>query len=515
MNQQHPLVKYGIAVALANHQDKINEQGLPTMESLFFELKKGITYFRLGLADDLAKKEVSFKYYDQKKADAKNYVYLAPNVITSDEKAGNTYGAIQKVLKGLEDDPLKTTNITMAIAPMAGDYLVFSSKARKGAGKMTFLDAAASLITSTTLDKPSLAYKKRERGTTKRFNIGIIPDLDIADLVTFVRIIKDIKLSAAKDYYRSKVRVETNSKGEEKNRYPIRPAIYDGNFPYAPRSSAFSKAGLLASIAELVKNAEYRKRSPYWSKIERLLDRLPQTTFYLFGYGHAETFRYDHYVVELALDKHINLYQVVEGIYRSKLFLHPDRYKEDPKESENIKKAYEKFDLFASRFLQLFNQATFTDFFAFRAEYSPDISPLINTFFMKKHHLDPELVASAKALGAWINQQAYRLANADNEATGTIYEKKAKVLATVESSIMSSPSAADFAIRAIRDISQHSKSDAPPESSAFLEAVLAGQVDKQTAKHMLLAFSRIGTWSKKELEQDSIPSTESPDNNED
>jgi hypothetical protein len=507
MNQKHPLVKYGIAVALVNHQDKVNERGLPAIESLIFELRKGMIYFRLGLADDLAKQEVTFKYLDQKKADAKNFVYLAPNVITSDEKAGNTYGAIQKVLKGLEDDPLKRTNVTMSIAPMAGDYLVFSSKARKGAGKMTFQDAAASLITSTTLDKPSLAYKKRERGTTKRFNVGIIPDLDIPNLVTFVRIMKDVRRVDTKDYLRTRVHVETDSKGTEKKRYPFRPPIFDGNFPYAPRSSAFSKAGLLASIAELVKDANYRKRSPYWQDIARLLERLPHTTFYLFSYGQAETFRYDHYVVELALDKYTNLYKVVEGLYRSRLFHYPERWES--------REEYEKFDLFASRFLQLFNQAAFTDFFALRAEYSPDILPLINTFFMKKHHLDPELVASAKALGAWINQQAYRLANADTEATGTIYEKKAKVLATVESSIMSSPSAADFAVRAIRDISQHSKSDAPPESSAFLEAVLAGQVDKQTAKHMLLAFSRIGTWSKKELEQDSMPSAEAPDNNED
>jgi len=483
----HPLVKYGLAVVMANHANDLIDDKMPSDKAILTELKKGLMHFRLSPADDIQTNSlVSYKYVQQQKADGKNNIYLAPNIIVQDKPSGNTYSALEKIISAFKDKPDSITNVSMSIVPMAGDYLVFgATDARKGAGKMTHREAALSLISTTTLDKPCLSYKTLEKGKTNRNNVGIIPDLPLPELVQFVKLVRELRRYhvAGRPQLKAKVKVEKDKQGNEKNRYPMRPTIYDGNFPYAPPASTLSKIGLLASIAEVVKDSRFRKKNMDWPTIERMVKEFPNHTFYLFGYGKAESFRYDHFVVNLALES--NLYTIVTGLYRTRLFQYPDRI--------DAKEEYNKFDLFLGRFLQLFNDSAFRDFFAFRGEYQPEATQLFNTYFMKKKNVDPVLVASAQALGAWINQQAYWLATKDTESSGTIYERKSKILATVESTVMSAPTGADLAVRAIRDISQHSKSDAPAESTAFVQAVIAGEIDKQTAKNLILAFSRIST----------------------
>jgi len=348
---------------------------------------------------------------------------------------------------------------------------------------MSMLEAALSLIATTTMRKPALTYKTLDKQIIKRNNVAILPDMDLEDLGTFVNMMKAISGTGKHDPLKGVVFVEKDKRGNETKRVPLRPRIYDGNFPDAPSSSALSKVGLLASLGAIIREAEFKKENPAWESYKRLIERFPGTVFYMFSYGKAETFTYDHHVVQLALEG--NLASIVNTMYRSSLFLHPNR--------KDSKEEYAKFDLFAGRFLQLFTLSAWLDFFAFRAEYPSEILPLFNTFFMKKQGIDAALVQSAKSLGAWVNTCAYRIAKADKESSDSLYERKTKVLASFESSLMSAYSGSDFILRAVRDMSQHSKSDAPAESSLFTEAVAAGEIDLRNAKNLLAAFSRVST----------------------
>lgn len=101
---------------------------------------------------------------------------------------------------------------------------------------------------------------------------------------------------------------------------------------------------------------------------KKVLESLKDCNFYAIKYGDASVFSFNHSIIRLA--ERGKLRRIVDSLYYIVL------YKEGWRTTNNAFE-YQKFDLFASRFLQKFNRPTFKDFLAFRAEYPYDIELLL------------------------------------------------------------------------------------------------------------------------------------------
>jgi CRISPR-associated protein Cas8c/Csp2 len=375
----------------------------------------------------------------------------------------------------------------MSFSPLSGEFLSFSQKGgiSRGLPKSTLFDIALSTITTLTPFKPCM----QDKGS----NTAIIPDLPLEEMIGFIRFFKDM-LSHKTLSELFVGRVKRKSKGNKENPIitykPLRPLLFSGNFPNPPKSTALGGIALLATIGEFSKESEFSVRA------EKVLNSLKETTMYLVKYGNAHTFTYNHYIIELA--KNGNLRQIVDSIYYSKLYNQPDNARWDYKNTE-----YQKFDLFTSRFLQLFNTSSFKDFLSFRAEYPYQLEILFNTYFIKMEKIDSKIVASARQLGKWLNQVAYFTAKAEiKEGSPNYWEKlreiKAKVLIELESAAFSAKSGDALMAQVITRAGRLSMMDVPSEADLFIESAMNGELTLEQSKNLVIAFSRLSNRSEKE-----------------
>jgi len=215
---------------------------------------------------------------------------------------------------------------------------------------------------------------------------------------------------------------------------------------------------------------------------------------YMIKYGGAVTFTYNHYVIDLA--KENKLSSIIDSLYYSKL------YNQDRR--TNINTEYQKFDLFTSRFLQLFTRAAFKDFLSFRAEYPEPVSNLLNTYFIKMEKINPEIVVSARQLGKWLNLVAYFVAKSEiGVGTPNYWEElrkvKSKVLVELESSTFSAKTGNALIAQVITRAGRLSGMDAPESASLYMEKTASGELPLDSAKNLLIAFSRLR--NKKQSEE--------------
>ena len=287
-----------------------------------------------------------------------------------------------------------------------------------------------------------------------------------------------------------------------------RPLIFRGNFPNPPRSSALGSVALLGAIGEFVKESKFSEQA------KCVLESLKETTMYLVRYGGAATFTYNHHVIDLA--KKGKLKAIIDSLYYSQL------YNQDRRSSSNSE--YQKFDLFTSRFLQLFNHAAFKDFLAFRAEYPNPVTILFNTYFMKMEKIDPKIVSSARELGKWLNKVAYFTAKAEVKAgTSNYWEElrrvKSKALIELESSTFSAKSGDALIAQAVTRAGRLSGLDAPEAAALFMGKTASGELPLENAKNLLIAFSRLINKAEKkevpiEYSNDDSEDAESEDHSE-
>ena len=274
-----------------------------------------------------------------------------------------------------------------------------------------------------------------------------------------------------------------------------RPLIFKGNFPNPPRSSALGSIALLGAIGEFAKEGEVSDLA------QNVLDSLKGATIYMIKYGDAQTFTYNHHVIDLA--KEGNLRKMVDAIFYSKL------YNQDRRTATNTE--YQKFDLFSSRFLQLFDASAFQDFFAFRAEYSNELELLFKTYFIKMENIKPEIVTSARFLGKWLNSVAYHAAKREIKERSQNYnekvrEQKAKVLIELESAAFAAKSGDALIAQVVTRAGRLSGMDAPNESDIFMEATMNGKLQLSQAQNLIIAFSRLKSYK--------APENESPTQND-
>lgn len=312
-------------------------------------------------------------------------------------------------------------------------------------------------------------------------NTCLIPDLDLSDLRNFIRLFKRIRIQKLD----SSLMVGKVECDEKTLKYiPQRPNIFRGNFPNAPHSSALGSIALLGTFGEMTKEKDVSELA------KKVLESLKDCNFYAIKYGDASVFSFNHSIIRLA--ERGKLRRIVDSLYYIVL------YKEGRRTTNNAFE-YQKFDLFASRFLQIFNRPTFKDFLAFRAEYPYDIELLLNTYFCDMEKIDKEIVTSAKELGKWLNYVAYRSAQQEVGTSSDwddLIKAKAKILVELESSVFSAKSGDALIAYTITRAGRLSGFDAPTEASLFMEEAASGELPLEQAKNLLIAFSRLK--SKKE-----------------
>lgn len=481
----HPFIRY--AQALIMNENDLGSCDEITFKHIIAEIENGLNCFRIYPVESIeGKNKVKFDYIRRENGDVKQGIFLSPNVITTDKKAKNTWKAAIDLVKELQSNKMNDyDDMTMSIAPITGEYLNFSIKGgiSRGKPKSSLIERGLGLVTTLAPYKPCLQYRIDKKGKPEMFNICFIPDLPIEKLKGFIKFFKlMLKTGTASDLmYGNVVSVKTEKDNAEKITYEAkRPLIYRGNFPNPPQSSALGSVALLGTIGEFVKESKYSEQA------KCVLESLKETTMYLVKYGGASTFTFNHHVIDLA--KEGKLKSIIDSIYYSKL------YNQDRRASLNSE--YQKFDLFTSRFLQLFNRAAFKDFLAFRAEYPSEVTILFNIYFIKMEKIDPTIVSSARALGKWLNKVAYFTAKAEVKADTTNYWEelrrvKSKALIELESSTFSAKSGDALIAQVVTRAGRLSGLDAPEAAALFMEKTASGELPLENAKNLLIAFSRL------------------------
>ncbi len=471
----HVYLKYAIALLM-------EEYGLQTEQEITFkeikeELEKGLNTFSVKpIGDYCGQTKVQYGFTKEKN-DAKKYIFLAPNTITSEMKASNLYNAVCETCSEENINLLRAHDITQSEVPISGEFNRFTDKGtfQRGKSKATVFDQCLALITSTTALKPCLQYKSGARKISMD-NTCLIPDLEISDLQNFIRLFKRIRIQKLDNSLMvGKVKCD---KGKTLKYIPQKPNIFNGNFPNAPHSSALGSVALLGSIGEMTKEKDVSELA------KKVLESFKDCNFYAIKYGDASVFSFSHSIIRLA--ERGKLRRIVDSLYYVEL------YKEGRRSTSNAFE-YQKFDLFASRFLQIFNRPAFKDFLAFRAEYPHDIELLLNTYFSDMEKIDKEIVTSAKKLGNWLNYVAYRSAQKEvgSSSWDEFIKAKAKVLVELESSVFSAKSGDALIAYTITRAGRLSGFDAPTEASLFMEKAASGELPLEQAKNLLIAFSRL------------------------
>lgn len=507
---KHPYFKYGMAVIMAENNFDAEEEVFKNITVLSKEIQKGLNHFRMKPSGSFKGMEkVRFNYVNEKKGNPDIGIFLSPCIVSTDKAAGNIYKACENIRKQVIKEPFKNINATMSMIPITGEYLSFGNTGTAGRGKpkIKLAEAALALITSTTPLKPCLAYSKKSKGKVERNNVAIIPDLEIKELVDFIYIFKRILLSGDKyNFNEGKVYRDLKPNGEIKSEKPSRPHIYNGNFPFAPRSSAMGKVALLGAIGYWSKEANFNEEG------RKVLESLKDTQMYMVSYGNAETFKYNNLIIDLAIENQLR--EIIDSFYFAQL------YSKGRRNSSN-QLDYQNYDLFIGRFLQFFNPPSFKDFLSFRAEYPKSIQLLFKTYFEKMENIPKEVVASAKELGSWLNYAAYTAAKKDTEQFLDKYPKntdgywkqigkmKSKFLVEMESSAFSARSGDALSMQLVRRAGLLSNSDAPQEGSLFMEVASSGELSLDKARNLIIAFSRIKNIKTKTVSISENPEPES------
>ncbi len=467
MNITHPYIKYGLAITMVNSD--VYDSSFITKENINEEIERGINYFRVKpQSDNQNKTEIKYEFSNEEKGDPALGVYLSPFILSDDRGAVKVIKALKELSVKLNLNSESKIDITRSITPLSGEFGSFGKAIGRGKPKTDIYIASYCAITTSTPFKPSMAYKTFNKGKFERENIAIIPDLEVKELVDFINLFNKLKDSATQKLMM----------GNIKDGKSFRPKIFDGNFPNAPKTSALGSIALLGAIGNWGKEAN----NIDWAK--KILDSLISKPIYLIGNKTFETFTYNHYIVELA--KENKLSSIIDSLYYTVLYNPGYRNRSTINE-------YQKFDLFASRFLKLFNRPAFKDFLSFRAEYPHQLESLFKTYFINMEKINEKTVQSARTLGKWLNYAAYLVAKSDASDKGKeeLKKAKAKALVEIESSIFSARSGDALIFQAVTRAGRLSNTDAPSESELFMTQTATGEISLDTAKHLLIAFSRV------------------------
>lgn len=504
-NLAHPYSRYGLAIGLyrldrlIQNEDIENPTEKDLIEVLIQEIESGLSNFRFETFDNPETGEelrfVSIKL--EKLRQDKSLIqgklseigkYLAPTILTTDGDAGSTFNKAEELISVLKEGEVlgkAGVKLVRSFAPTTAK-INHRGNLSQSEPKSTLLEAVCAIITTVTEIKPASWIATR--------NTVIIPDLPLDELKEFIKLFHAMltseansnQLTAKVQKTTAEVDLEKTGDKKEKSLYK-RPPIFDGNYPFAPRNSAFGTVGLLAAIGRWAVRAKDENRA------ENVLNSLIGKPLYVISYDKIFQVQFSHHVINLAIkDKLSTLID--------KLAFETQIYAEiESKKSRWDSTNYKLFDLMTNRFLQLFDKPTFQDFLAFRAEYALEVNTLFEEYFMKENKIDREIVLSAKAYGQWLNLTAYLVAKDEtkDKSYQDLIKQKAKVLVGFESAVMSGETPQDMLHRISTQAGRLLQSDAPAEATKFMDATMSGEIDAKTAQQMLIAYMRLRTEKEK------------------
>ncbi|MBK6498721.1 MAG: type I-PGING CRISPR-associated protein Cas8c/Csp2 [Saprospiraceae bacterium] len=488
----HPFINYGLATILANNN--LNSEVEISRTNLLQAIENALNHFRVKpINENFSQASIKFQYSNTEKGNPKNGIYLSPSILASDKGAGQVFSVLQNIKTELENDTDldKNIDITRAIAPLSAEFSSFGKSAiGRGKPRTDMKTAIYCAVSTSTIHKPCMAFKVIKKEKPEWENVAIIPDLEIDKLIDFILLFEQIRISSTEGLFIGNI--------NQKDKKPNRPRLFDGNFPNAPRSSSLGAIGLLGAIGSWANDAGKIN----WAN--SVLESLKERPIYMIGTKTFETFTFNHFVIDMAKDNKLS--SVIDSIFYIVLYNQGFR-------NFNTRLEYQKFDLFASRFLQLFSRPAFKDFLAFRAEYPYKFEILLKNYFMNVEKIELAVVKSAIELGKWLNLAAYKVAKSNVEGNNfeKIREQKAKALIEIESSIFSARSGDALIFQAITRAGRASGLDAPAEAEIFMTKAATGEISLDTAKHLLIAFSRV----KNKFEpRNSVPNEEVIENQE-
>lgn len=472
----HPFLKYAIALLMVRNNLQKEEE--IDDNHILDELKNGLNHYALKVQKGTEKRE-NVKYrFAKKDAD-----FISPSFININKKAKDT---IEKLI----GNELTKDKLPLVGNPFAGEFSIFTSQenglSERGKPKWTLREYCLGCITLSTPNKPCYRDKK---------NWCLIPDLELPDMILFINLFEEMYINETKNLLHGKV---TWKKGEKYTLH--RPRLLKGNFPYAPQTSVMGAVALLGAIGKFAKDAEDRI-SP---EICNVVNRLKNTNIYLVSSDEIKAFSFNHVIIDLASKG--KLQSIVDSIYRIELFKVGSRSKID-KFNDIRKNEYDRFDLFVSRFLTLFNKASFRGFFSFRAEYPYEMELLLKTYFCIMEKINEDIVNSAIAFGGWLNRQAFTYASKEihdisnlkeDEKKEKQTELKNKILIQFESAIMSAKSGDALVAFITTRAARLTGYDIDEGAKLFMSKVSGGELQLEQAKNLLIAFSRLKTVNKKD-----------------
>lgn len=515
----HPYARYGLALALLRTRpdeefEHAQEQDLPEM--LAREIEDGLNHFRMETSDnpeiasELRFQWISLDRLRQNKSLIQGQLsalgkYLAPTLLTTDGDAKGTFDNAEKILKALRDGQSFASNCELKRSFAPTTAKINNGRGSQAPQKTSLLEAACTLVTTVTEYKPASWVAK--------LNTVIIPDLPLDELRDFIelframlttqagqsghpmrlKIVREAAVTETAAVAPKKVSKKKKANGStddsKKDNKPKaafkRPPLFNGNYPYAPRNTAFGAAGLLAAIGRWAVQAHEEK----WA--ERVLDSLAGRPLYLISYDSISQVQFSHHVTKLAKKNKLSLL-IDKLAYETKLYSELDSTKA---RWENTN--YQLFDFHANRFLQLFDPPSFGNFLAFRAEYAPELNTLFEEYFMRDNNIDRAIVTAARAYGQWLNRTAYFVADREipketNDRPNKVKKEKAKILIELESAAMSAETAQDMFHRISTRAGRLLLSDAPAEATPFIDAAMSGDgIQAKEAQQMLVAYMRL------------------------
>jgi hypothetical protein len=496
MISNHFYTRYGQALVMQEYNITNVEDITPEMLSSSIQI--GLDHFRLRPTSFVENDRAKFQFVNEKfllnntKYISKHWnegFFLCPNIITVDLQAKKSWDALRKIKEGLNTENMltKSENATMSRMPLTSKFN--NGKISQSPPRVTFIEACLCMIVTSTPYKPALHMREKK----SYISTAIIPDMEIHDLQKFIALFKEMQRSQTKDLMVGKTLCK-----DDKITY-MRPNLSNGNFPYAPRRPELASAALLGAIGRFAKESNYPN-----SETKEILEKLKERPLYIISYGKAKSVSYSHYIIELAMNNRLS--SIIDALSGFTV------YNSDSKNQKNVQIKRDKFFLFASRFLQLFDKQSFREFISVRGEYQKELRILFITFFRSIMKIDQKVISSASALGRWLNQVAYFAVA--NEKEGKSYQEitdgKAKIIVELESSAFSAKTPSALVTQVITRAGRISGQDAPNEAQLFVQKVLAGELGEteieslENAKNMIVVFSRIrGSKEETIIEEDS------------
>ena len=241
----HPFFKYAIALLMVRNNLQKEEE--IDDNHILYELENGLNHYALK-AQKVTEKKKNVKYrFAKKDAD-----FISPSFININEKA-------KKTIEKLIGNELTKDKLPLVGNPFAGEFSIFTSQGKglneRGKPKWTLREYCLGCITLSTPDKPCYSDKK---------NWCLIPDLELPDMILFIKLFKEMFINETKNLMAGKV--EWN-----RSKHTLcRPHLLNGNFPYAPQTSVMGAVALLGAIGKFAKDAEDRISPEVCNVVNRL-----------------------------------------------------------------------------------------------------------------------------------------------------------------------------------------------------------------------------------------------------